>query len=60
SGDDRLSGGKGNDKLFGGKDDDVLRGGSGADKFDCGSGDDIILDYHPSRGDTKKSNCEDF
>lgn len=53
-------GGKGNDDLKGGKGNDVMWGGSGADHFDCGSGDDIIMDFNPSEGDTKESNCEDF
>ena len=25
-----------------------------------GSGDDTIMDFEPSKGDTKESNCEDF
>ena len=60
SGDDFIWGGKGNDDLHGGKGADLMWGGSGANHFDCGSGDDTIMDFEPSKGDTKESNCEDF
>jgi Ca2+-binding RTX toxin-like protein len=50
----------GYDRLFGGPGNDILIGGPGADYFDCGLGNDTVRDYHPSEGDTKTSDCENY
>jgi Ca2+-binding RTX toxin-like protein len=55
-----IYGGAGYDKLFGGPKNDILIGGPGADYFDCGPGNDTIRDYHPSEGDTKTNDCENY
>ena len=60
SGNNIIYGGAGYDKLFGGPENDILIGGPGADYFDCGLGNDTIRDYHPSEGDTKTNDCENY
>jgi Ca2+-binding RTX toxin-like protein len=60
SGNNIIYGGTGYDKLFGGSGNDILIGGPGADYFDCGLGNDTIRDYHPSEGDTKTNDCENY
>jgi Ca2+-binding RTX toxin-like protein len=60
SGNNIIYGGTGYDKLFGGPRNDILIGGPGADYFDCGTGNDTIRDYHPSEGDTKANDCENY
>lgn len=55
-----IYGGAGYDKLLGGPENDILIGGPGADYFDCGLGNDTIRDYHPSEGDTKTDDCENY
>ena len=55
-----MNGGDGKDLLVGGNGNDELAGGNGADKFDCGSGNDKIIDFTPSEGDIKSTNCEQF
>jgi Ca2+-binding RTX toxin-like protein len=61
-----LVGGPGNDQLFAGTGTDTLIGGPGADFFNCGSqtgtggsaSSAVILDFNPSEGDTKSTNCK--
>jgi hypothetical protein len=56
-----LVGGPGNNQLFAGTGNDYLIGGvgHGATYFDCGAtGSGVILDFNPSIGDTKSSNCK--
>jgi RTX calcium-binding nonapeptide repeat (4 copies) len=54
-----LVGGAGNDQLYSGASGDYMVGGPGANYFDCGTGGNgIILDFDPSHGDTKASNCK--
>jgi Ca2+-binding RTX toxin-like protein len=56
-----LVGGPGNNQLFAGTGTDYLIGGvgHGATYFDCGAtGNGIILDFNPSIGDTKSSDCK--
>jgi Ca2+-binding RTX toxin-like protein len=60
SGNNIIYGGAGYDKLFGGPKNDILIGGPGADYFDCGPGNDTIRDYHPSEGDVKTNDCENY
>jgi Ca2+-binding RTX toxin-like protein len=60
SGNNIIYGGAGYDKLFGGPMNDILIGGLGADYFDCGPGNDTIRDYHPSEGDIKTNDCENY
>jgi Ca2+-binding RTX toxin-like protein len=60
SGNNIIYGGAGYDKLFGGPKNDILIGGPGADYFDCGPGNDTIRDYHPSEGDIKTNDCENY
>ncbi len=60
SGNNIIYGGTGYDKLFGGPRNDILIGGPGADYFDCRTGNDTIRDYHPSEGDTKANDCENY
>ena len=55
-----IYGDAGYDRLFGGSGNDILIGGPGADYFDCGLGNDTIRDYHPSEGDTKTNDCENY
>jgi len=66
SGNNILVGGPGNDQLFAGTGTDTLIGGTGADVFNCGSqtgtggspSSAVILDFNPTEGDTKSSNCK--
>jgi len=66
SGNNVLVGGSGNDQLFAGTATDTLIGGTGADFFNCGSqtssggspSSAVILDFNPTEGDTKSSNCK--
>jgi hypothetical protein len=66
SGNNIIVGGPGNDQLFAGTGSDTLIGGAGADFFNCGSqtssggspSSATILDFNPSDGDTKSSNCK--
>ncbi len=60
SGNNIIYGDAGYDRLFGGPGNDILIGGPGADYFDCGLGNDTIRDYHPSEGDTKTNDCENY
>ena len=54
-----MVGGTGNDQFFAGTGHDVMIGGGGANYFDCGlNGAGVILDFNPSHGDTKASNCK--
>ena len=61
-----IVGGPGNDQLFAGTGTDTLIGGTGADFFNCGSqtgtggspSSAVILDFNPSEGDTKSTNCK--
>ena len=61
-----IVGGGGNDQLFAGTGTDTLIGGTGADFFNCGSqtgtggspSSAVILDFNPSEGDTKSTNCK--
>jgi Ca2+-binding RTX toxin-like protein len=60
SGNNIIYGDAGYDRLFGGPGNDILIGGPGADYFDCGLGNDTVRDYHPSEGDTKTNDCENY
>jgi Ca2+-binding RTX toxin-like protein len=61
-----MLGGPGNDQLYAGTGTDTLIGGPGADYFNCGTqtgtggspSSAVILDFNPSEGDTKASNCK--
>ena len=56
-----MVGGPGNNQLFSGTGNDYLIGGvgHGATYFDCGpTGSGVILDFNPSIGDTKSSDCK--
>jgi Ca2+-binding RTX toxin-like protein len=65
TGTNTLIGGPGNDQLYAGASSDTLIGGSGKDYFNCGantraggtSQSAVVLDFNPSEGDTKASNC---
>ncbi len=57
---DTIYGGSGEDRVKGGGGPDTLHGNTGKDSFDCGSGSDTIIDYDPSQGDTKTTDCEKF
>jgi Ca2+-binding RTX toxin-like protein len=60
-----IIGGPGNDQLYAGASADNLIGGDGKDYFNCGantrtggtSQSAVVLDFNPSEGDTKASNC---
>ena len=66
SGNSVIVGGGGNDQLFAGTGTDTLIGGTGADFFNCGSqtgtggspSSAVILDFNPTEGDTKSTNCK--
>jgi hemolysin type calcium-binding protein len=59
TGNSLMVGGQGNDQFFAGTGHDVMIGGGGANYFDCGlNGAGVILDFNPSHGDTKASNCK--
>jgi Ca2+-binding RTX toxin-like protein len=59
TGNSLMVGGTGNDQFFAGTGHDVMIGGGGANYFDCGiNGAAVILDFNPSHGDTKASNCK--
>jgi Ca2+-binding RTX toxin-like protein len=59
TGNSLMVGGMGNDQFFAGTGHDVMIGGGGANYFDCGlNGAGVILDFNPSHGDTKASNCK--
>jgi Ca2+-binding RTX toxin-like protein len=61
-----IVGGPGNDQLYAGTGTDTLIGGTGADVFNCGSqtstggspSSAVILDFNPTEGDTKSTNCK--
>ncbi|MGC2428280.1 MAG: calcium-binding protein [Nitrososphaeraceae archaeon] len=65
TGTNTLVGGPGNDQLYAGASSDTLIGGPGADYFNCGantraggtSQSALVLDFNPSEGDTKATNC---
>jgi hypothetical protein len=59
-GNDKMNGGDGRDRLIGGDGNDELTGGPGPDTFVCGPGTDKIIDFKPSEGDKKTSDCEQF
>jgi hypothetical protein len=66
SGNNVIVGGPGNDQLYAGTGTDTLIGGTGADFFNCGSqtssggspSSAVILDFNPTDGDTKSTNCK--
>jgi Ca2+-binding RTX toxin-like protein len=66
SGNNVIVGGPGNDQLYAGTGTDTLIGGTGADFFNCGSqtssggspSSAVILDFNPTQGDTKSTNCK--
>ena len=66
SGNNVIVGGGGNDQLYAGTGTDTLIGGTGADFFNCGSqtgtggspSSAVILDFNPTEGDTKSTNCK--
>jgi Ca2+-binding RTX toxin-like protein len=66
SGNNVILGGPGNDQLYAGTGTDTLIGGTGADFFNCDSqtstggspSSAVILDFNPTEGDTKSTNCK--
>jgi Ca2+-binding RTX toxin-like protein len=59
TGNSLMVGGTGNDQFYAGSGHDVMIGGGGTNFFDCGlNGNGVILDFNPSHGDTKASNCK--
>jgi RTX calcium-binding nonapeptide repeat (4 copies) len=66
TGNNVIVGGGGNDQLYAGTGTDTLIGGTGADFFNCGSqtgtggspSSAVILDFNPTEGDTKSTNCK--